>query len=347
MNAFTGREYTCFYAKVLNKDMPRAIDLLSDIFLNSTFDPKELDKERLVILQEISMVDDTPDDLIHDLFSRRLWRKNQLGTSILGTEKTVKGLDRETILSFYKKHYNNGNVFITAAGGFKRATIKRLLNKAFGPSLTSGGESESSKADTMAGIKLYRKKLEQVHTCLGVPAFSQSSSRRYVMYILNSVLGGGMSSRLFQEIREKRGLAYSVYSYLSLYRDTGALVVYVGTGKDDFKKSIGIVLKEFSGLKKKLIGKAELTAAKEQLKGGMLIGLESSDARMMKHARDKIYFNRSISTSEIIKGLDKVSAGNVRTLANDILSNADITMVALGTSDPDVLPSVLKRKVDL
>ncbi|MBI5559735.1 MAG: insulinase family protein [Deltaproteobacteria bacterium] len=337
LNAFTSREYTCFYAKVLNKDVPLAMDILSDIFLNSVFDPVELEKERMVVLQEIKMVDDTPDDLIHDLFAAYMWHGHPLGTPVLGSKKTVGSFMKGDVLDYFGRHYHAGNVFISIAGGIKAKNVVKLLEKALKGAKGKGGGNPSTPPRPESGVRLVRKKLEQVHLCIGVPAPAQSHEDRYKLYILNNILGGGMSSRLFQEIREKRGLAYSVYSYLNLMKDAGALVVYAGTSREDFKKVVSLVIKEWKGLAR-AVGREELKVAREQLKGGMLLGLEASDARMTKLARDEIYFKRVVPVKEIISAIDGVRAADVRELAARLLKPGNISMTAIGRVSENDLP---------
>ncbi|MBI5874848.1 MAG: insulinase family protein, partial [Deltaproteobacteria bacterium] len=253
LNAFTGRENTCFYAKVLSKDIPLAVNLLTDIFLNSKFDKQELEKERAVILQEIKMVEDTPDDLIHDLFATAFWKGHPLAMPVLGNLQTMSSLKRDDVFSYYKQSYLPHAVIITAAGDIKHKSLLRLL-KPFEKmpvsesSIRRGGfqtrpyNSELPKPHP--GITLEQRNLEQVHLCLGTASPNQAHPDRYKIYLLNTLLGGGMSSRLFQEIREKRGLAYSVYSYLNLCLDVGSLVVYAGTTPDTFGKVVELILKE-------------------------------------------------------------------------------------------------------
>ncbi|HEY4707040.1 MAG: zinc protease [Deltaproteobacteria bacterium GWA2_55_10] len=341
LNAFTGREYTCFYAKILNKDLPKAIDLLSDIFINSRFDRNEMDRERLVVLQEIKMVEDTPDDLIHDLFAERFWEGHPLGWSILGPSKNIKTLDRASVLKYFKDQYAAHNVFITAAGGLSHSKVTRLLKPAFGKIKKSAAPSQLMTPVAEPGVKLIKKDLEQVHMCLGVPVPPQSHPDKYKLYLMNTILGGGMSSRLFQEIREKRGLAYSVYTYLNLCKDAGALVCYAGTTRDKFAEVSGLVLKEFERLAKDMTP-LELKNAKEQLKGGMLLGLETSDSRMMKLARDEIYFGRAVSVKEIVGEIDKVTLAEMKRSAAELLSPERITMTAIGKVSSRHLPSQLK-----
>lgn len=342
LNAFTSREYTCFYAKVLNKDLALAIDLLSDIFMNSRFDRIEMDKERMVVLQEIKMVEDTPDDLIHDLFAERFWKGHPLGWPVLGSSKTIKSIKRDDILAYFNEHYRSKGVFITAAGGLKHGSVVRLLNRAFGRFRARPGGADLSKPAVTPGTAIFKKDLEQVHLCLGVPVAPQPHPDRYKVYLLNTILGGGMSSRLFQEIREKRGLAYSVYSYLNLCRDTGALITYAGTSGESFAKVTGLILKEFGKLRGG-VGAAELKNAKEQLKGGMLLGLETSDNRMSKLARDEIYFGHVVPVKEIIKGIDSVTVKQMKDMARRVLLTDNITLVAIGKARSRDLPKRLRQ----
>lgn len=341
LNAFTSREYTCFYAKVLNKDLPMAIDLLSDIFMNSKFDKNELEKEKLVVLQEIKMVEDTPDDLIHDLFAERFWKDHPLGWSILGPSKTIKSINRNDVVEYFKNQYRPDNVFITAAGGLNSKKAVTLLNKTFGRIKKNPVKTEVTAPEAAPGVKLFKKDLEQVHLCLGVPVPPQPSPERYRVYLMNTILGGGMSSRLFQEIREKRGLAYSVYTYINLCKDAGSLIAYAGTAKDSFGEVIKLILKEYAKFAKG-IGADELKNAREQLKGGMLLGLETSESRMTKLARDEIYFGRVLSVKEIVKGIDSVNVENMKETASRFLNPKNITLVAIGKVNSAVLPAGIK-----
>jgi predicted Zn-dependent peptidase len=342
LNAFTGKEYTCFYAKVLNKDLPLAIDILADIFISSRFDPVELEKERMVILQEIKMVEDTPDDLVHDLFASRFWKGHPLGCPVLGNIKTVKSLKRDNILSYFKRRYRPGSVFITAAGGLKHSHVVRMLKKTFGRLEITGSEESFTPPVHTPGVKLFKRALEQVHICLGVPAFAHSHPHRYRLYLLTTILGGGMSSRLFQEIREKRGLVYSVYSYLNLCRDAGSLVVYAGTSVEEVGKVLRLLLKEFKRLHEG-VGRVELRGAKEQLKGGMLLGLETSDNRMTKLAKDEMYFGRVVPVSEMVAAIDRVKMSGIRETATRVLAPRNITMVAVGNVRKRDLPASFKN----
>lgn len=354
LNAFTGRENTCFYVKVLSKDIPLAVDLLSDIFLNSTFDNDELEKERQVVLQEIKMVADTPDDLIHDMFAKAFWKGHPLGMPVLGNLQTINSIKREDIVSYYSESYLPYAVIITAAGNIKHKRLLKLL-KPFEKMPISQPKIQKPKLATASfrhgseipkpypGITLEQRNLEQVHLCLGTPSPNQTHPDRYKIYLLNTLLGGGMSSHLFQEIREKRGLAYSVYSYLNLCLDVGSLVVYAGTAPDTFGKVVELILKGLDSFSKKETAKEELKSAKEQLKGSMLLGLETSESRMTKLARDEIYFKRIITLKEIINGIDKVTTKDIRTLAKDIFDPGKITLTAIGRIKDKDIPKILKQ----
>lgn len=342
LNAFTSREYTCFFAKVLNKDLPLAVDILSDIFLNSRFDKNEMEKEKMVVLQEIKMVDDTPDDLIHDIFAERFWTAHPLGWSILGSNKTINALSREDVLGYFKEQYRPENVLITAAGGLKHAKVLNFIKKAFRKVKKKAGGTALNAPATKPGVKLIKKDLEQVHLCMGVPVPPQPHPDRYRIYLLNTILGGGMSSRLFQEIREKRGLAYSVYTYINLCKDAGAMVAYAGTSADKFSEVVTLILKEFARCAKG-VKADELKNAKEQLKGGMLLGLETSDNRMTKLARDEIFFGRAVQVKEIVKAIDSVTLDDLKETAKNAFAPKNITMVAMGKVSPKGLPKALSN----
>ena len=346
LNAFTGRENTCFYVKILSKDIPLAVDLLSDIFLNSKFDKEELEKERQVVLQEIKMVEDTPDELIHDIFAKAFWKGHPLGMPVLGNFQTIKSLKRDDVLSYYKQSYLPHAVIITAAGNIGHKRLLKLLKPFEKMPCLMKQEARGPKQGIpkpYPGITLEQRDLEQVHLCLGTPSPNQAHPDRYKIYLLNTLLGGGMSSRLFQEIREKRGLAYSVYSYLNLCLDVGSLVIYAGIAPDAFGKTVKLILKELKVFAEKEISKEELTSAKEQLKGGMLLGLETSESRMTKLARDEIYFHRTVAISEIVAGIDKVTAKDILKLAKDIFNPDKITLAAIGKVKDRDIPNILKQ----
>ncbi|NWF92012.1 MAG: insulinase family protein [Syntrophaceae bacterium] len=339
LNAFTGREYTCFYAKVIDKNLPLAIDLLSDIFLNSLMDVKDVEKERMVILQEIKMVEDTPDDYIHDLFNRVCWGDHPLGFPIFGTTELVQSFKRDQIYQYFKENYQPNRIIICAAGNLHHQEVVDSIRATFGQLLNSKRVRERVRPDSISTTNIWTRDLEQVHFCLGTRGLQYNHSLRFASYVLNSILGGGMSSRLFQEIRENRGLAYSVYSYLPTYIDTGLVVVYAGTSGTSFQETIKLILSEFQRLKKEPFKSGELEVAKEQLKGNLLLSLESSDNLMTRLAKNEIYFQSYLPVEQVLRGIDEVEEEVVRELARNIFDERFFCLTVLGPVDGSGLES--------
>lgn len=333
LNAFTGREYTCFYAKVIDKNLPLAIDLLSDIFLHSLMNEADVEKERMVILQEIKMVEDTPDDYIHDLFNRICWGDHPLGFPICGTAERVQSFQRDQIKQFFKSHYQPDRIIICAAGNLEHHEVVDLIGATFGQIPKSNQEKERSKPLSISTTHVSQRDLEQVHFCLGTHGLSYNHSLRFASYVLNTILGGGMSSRLFQEIRENRGLAYSVYSYLPTYIDTGLVVVYAGTDENSFEEVLQLILREFHRLKTEPFKNGELEIAKEQLKGNLLLSLESSDNLMTRLAKNEIYFETYQTVESILKGIDEVNEAMVKDLARHLFDEQFYCLTVLGPMD--------------
>jgi len=344
INAFTSIEYTCFYVKLLSKDLPMGVDLLSDIIINSRFAEKEIERERGVILQEIKMVEDTPDDLIHDLFLKSLWKGQPMGRPVLGEAEDISAFTRSDITSYYKNRYNPSSIIISVAGNLKHRKLLRLIDDAFGGMADGPVQGAVTPPLSVSGVNIERKKLEQVHLCLGVPTVSRTHNDRYKLYLLSTILGGGMGSRFFQEIREKRGLAYSVYTYLSLHRDAGNFVVYVGTSSDSFTRVITLILKGLTEISES-IGRKELSTAKEQFIGNMVLGLESSENRMSKLAKDEIYYGRTVPFDEIATSIRKVTGASLKRVAGRIFRPGAYTLAALGDVGDKGLPRVLKSRV--
>jgi predicted Zn-dependent peptidase len=330
LNAFTGREYTCFYAKVIDKNLPLAIDLLSDIFLHPLMDPKDVEKERMVILQEIKMVEDTPDDYIHDFFNQACWGDHPLGFPIFGTCELVQSFTRDQIWQFFKENYPAGRIIVCAAGNLDHQDVVERIEATFGQIPKSNAARERQTPLPIAATHIRKRDLEQVHFCLGTKGLPYNHSLRFASYLLNTILGGGMSSRLFQEIRENRGLAYSVYSYLPTFIDTGLVVVYAGTNESSFQDVIDLVLKEFARLKREPFQNAELQTAKEQLKGNLLLSLESSDNLMTRLAKNEIYFQSYLPALQILKGIDGVKEDEVRELALQLFDKRYFCLTVLG-----------------
>ncbi len=340
LNAFTGREYTCFYAKVIDNNLPLAIDLLSDIFLNSVMDLKDVEKERMVILQEIKMVEDTPDDYVHDLFNRVCWGDHPLGFPIYGSSELVQSFQRDQLFRFFKENYPPDRIIVCAAGNLKHQQVVDLIDQTFGKIPRSNKVRARSKPDPISTSNVWKRDLEQVHFCLGTKGLQYNHSLRFASYVLNTILGGGMSSRLFQEIRENRGLAYSVYSYLPTYIDAGLVVVYAGTNEGAFQEVIDLVLKEFNRLKNEPLKNEELETAKEQLKGNLLLSLESSDNLMTRLAKNEIYFKSYLPIVTILKGIDEVREETVQRLAGDIFDERFFCLTVLGPMNGNYLDKI-------
>jgi predicted Zn-dependent peptidase len=319
MDAFTAKEYASFHLKVLDQHLPLAVDLLGDIVLNPSFDPLEMAKEKKVIFEEMSMVEDTPDDLVMELFTEAFWPDHPLGRPILGNRKTVGGFDRDELLAFFKSVYHPGNILISAAGHLDHASTRALVSRHFGAlqSRRNGGRAKAPTA-TSRVVTRSKKELEQVHLCMGTAAYPQAHADRYAFYILNTVLGGSMSSRLFQNVREKRGLVYSISSGVAAYSDAGAFTIYAGTSLDSVDEVVRLTLEELRRIKGESLPEVELRRAKDHLKGGLMLSLESTGSRMNHIARQEIYFGRQFGLDEITAGIESVSGHDVARIASDL-----------------------------
>jgi len=330
MNAFTGREFVCYYVKVLAEFFPKALDLLTDIFLNSRFPEDEIENERKVILQEIRMLEDNPDDQLQDLFHRNFWGDHPLGMPIIGSAESVQSMSREFLATYKKENYRSGDIVISAAGLLEHNHLVELLASYF-DALPEG----SSR--THAPLPLYTKKqsnverdLEQLLFALGTKGIPQNHPGRYDALILNTILGGSMSSRLFQEVREKEGLAYSIYSYLESHSDNGAFVVSGGTTSEKFAKVMEIVLRELQRLKNEPLSEEMLASAREQLKGNILLSLESSDNVMSKLAKNEIYLGGYQSVDQVLAGFSAVTGETVQDLCIELFDESQMTLQLLG-----------------
>jgi predicted Zn-dependent peptidase len=330
LNAFTSKEYSSFYAKVLADHLPIALDLLFDLYLNSTFSSEEMEKERQVIVQEINMVEDTPDEYIHDLFSESFWPRHPLGFPILGRLETIEGLKRARLKDFFTENYLRVQPIFVAAGRLKHEDLLKPVREALGRIRPRPKQTHRRPPKAHPQILVKNKSLEQVHLVLGAKGFSATHPRRYAFSVLNTIFGGGMSSRLFQEIRENRGLAYSVYSFLSSFIDSGMIGVYVGTGENTLASVLKIIRREMKKLAEDSLKSGELRSAKEQLKGNLLLSLESTDSRMGRLAKSEIYFHRFVSPEEIIEGIERVSAEEVADLARQLFQTTSLSLSVLG-----------------
>ncbi|MDD3705366.1 MAG: pitrilysin family protein [Clostridiaceae bacterium] len=332
LNAFTSKECTCFYAKVLDTHFDTALDVLSDMFFNSNFDCGEIDKERGVVLEEINMYEDTPEDLVHDLFSQTVWSGNPLGMSILGTEESLGNLNREKIIQYFNENYCPKNIVISVVGNFKQNDIVNKIKAYF--------ENVEQKDKTDAQIEiphfepeyiLKSKSTEQVHLCMGFNGVDVKSKAFYPLLILNNVFGGAMSSRLFQKIREDRGLAYSVFSYPSSFEDCGLFSIYAGSKPDNLKSVTELIMEEIYTIKDKGITEEELYDSKEQLKGSYILGLESTSGRMISIGKSELLLDKIYLPSEILAKIDMVDMDSVNSIIKQIFDIDNMGAAIIGS----------------
>jgi predicted Zn-dependent peptidase len=334
LDAFTAKEMTCFNTKVLDEHVPIAMDVLSDLVLNPRFDDEDIVKEKGVVLEEIKMDADSPDYLVHEIFSSQFWKGHSLGRPILGTRDTVKALSRDVIRDYYRAVYTPENLLITAAGNLTHDRLVELAAGHFEKLKPAGAVPVEPVPSTHAGVILRSKKeLEQVHLCLGVPSYPIPHEDRFHCYVLNTVLGGGMSSRLFQNIRERQGLAYSVYSDISPYTDTGCLMVCAGTSLESVRKLVDSVLREFTELRQNPVPAEELRRAKDHLKGSLMLSLESTSSRMSNLARQEMHFKRFFSLDELVESIEKVTTHDVQRVAQSFFEPKQIALTILGNLD--------------
>jgi predicted Zn-dependent peptidase len=330
LNAFTGKEHTCYYAKVLREHLPLALDLLADIFTKSKFASEEIDRERSVIVQEISQVEDAPDDYVHDLFNLAFWPGHPLSRPIAGTAQTVGGFTRDDFLSFLEARYRPNRVLIAAAGNLKHEELVAVADRHFGSLSGVSSGIDGGPPAPRPGVWVHEKALEQVHVCMGAPGIAQTDADRYPAHLFNLALGGGMSSRLFQEVRERRGKAYTVYSFLSSYRDAGYLGVYVGTSAAWVREVVEVIQQEIRRVEREGLTPAELTRTKNQMKGNMLLGLETSDSRMSRIAKNELYFGRDVPIEEVAANIDAVTNDDVVRVAGRLFGDRVLGVTVLG-----------------
>lgn len=334
LNAFTGHEYVCYYAKVLAKFLPRAADLLADIFLNSTFPLDEIERERKVVLQEIKMRDDSPDEYIHDQFHKNFWHGQTLGMPVLGSTESVANLTRSSILSHKNSRYRPQDIIIAAAGNVHHDELVAILSPLFS-GLSSKWQPTLHDVFPPAHKKLnlIEREMEQTLVCLGTRSLRYDHQDRYALFLLTTILGGGMSSRLFQEVREKKGLAYSVYSYIISHADSGALVVYAGTEKDHCREVLDIAQHEMTRLITDEVLQDELDAAREQLKGKTLMSLESSDSLMTRLAKNEIYHQMQQPIEDVIAKYDAVNSDDILRVSRDLFKSDYLHLEVMGQVD--------------
>ena len=334
LDAFTSKELVCFNTKVLDEHLALSFDVLSDLVLNPLFREEDMVKEKGVILEELKMDEDSPDYLVHEIFSSNFWKDHPLGKPILGTRDTVNRFDRAMMEGYYRDAYSPANLVITAAGNLTHKTLADLARDYFSDMKPRSPMAAERPPQTHARITLRNKKsLEQVHVCLGVPSYPLPHEDRFTCYVMNTLLGGGMSSRLFQNIRERQGLAYAVFSELNPYRDTGCLSVYAGTSIESVRQVIESILREFLQLKQERITEEELRRAKDHLKGSLMLSLESTSSRMSNLARQEMYFKRFFTLDELVESIEAVTADDVQRIAQTFFDQKHIGLTVLGNLD--------------
>ncbi len=341
LNAFTSRENTVFYVKVLDEFLDRGIELLTDIFMHSTLLEDDIEKEKGVIKEEIKLIEDTPDDYIHDIFSKTIWGERGLGQPVLGKRETIKAFTRDDLVNHIRKYYGTSDTVIACAGNFEPVRVINLLNRYLG-SLRRASEPDLFPQPFFEGrTAVIAKDLSEVHICLGVDGLPSTSLDRHKLALLNSILGASVSSRLFQEIREKKGYAYSIFSFLSSYKDAGCWAVYAGTDRKNLKVVIELIVKEMLRLSDSITDE-ELRRTKDQLMGNIVLGMESTSSRMQSIASQEIYFGRYIPIKETMHEIEKVTLKQAKELSSSLLNNGKISIAALGPVDKEDFQDIVQ-----
>jgi predicted Zn-dependent peptidase len=330
LDAFTSKEYAGYYIKVLDEHLPLAVDILSDLVSHPVFASDDIEREQKVVLEEIKMVEDTPDDLVHEIFAEAYWNGHPLGRPILGIPETVSALNQQILHRYFKETYVASNFVVVAVGNLDHDVVTRLVEERFAATMAVGAAVSDTTPVVAPTVQIRQKDLEQSHVCLGTIGLPQNHPDRYAAYALNTVLGGSMSSRLFQNVREKRGLAYSVFSSLSAYQDVGALGIYAGCSNESVAELVDIVVAEIRRLTQEALPADELRRAKDHLKGSLMLNLESTSSRMSHHARQEIYRDRADTLDEMLAAIEDVAVGDVQRLAAQFFSGNALGITVLG-----------------
>jgi predicted Zn-dependent peptidase len=337
LNAFTGKECTCYYTKTLDTHFDLALEVLSDMLFNSKFDQKDIDIERKVILEEIGMYEDSPEELVHDILSEVVWNGNSLGYPILGTQDCLKQVNRDTIKEYIDVNYLPSNSVISIAGNFNEEELISAVTKYFGGWKNKNiNKSEYQKVDFISDIKTKEKDIEQVHICAGFEGIEQGNDNLYTLLAINNIFGGGMSSRLFQKIREEKGFVYSIYSYPSSYRDAGLFTIYAGMNPEHLSKVSKLIIEEINELKKHGIKSDELQKSKEQLKGNYILGLESTSSRMNSMGKSELMMEKIYTPEEILQKIDKVNMDSIKEVINQVFNIEKLSFTAVGNIKKDI-----------
>jgi predicted Zn-dependent peptidase len=330
LDAFTAKEYASYYIKVLDEHLPLALDVLADLVLNPAFSPDDIEREKKVVVEEIKMVEDTPDDLVHEIFTQGFWEDHPLGRPILGTRETVESFTADTLRAYFRDAYTPSNLIVSAVGNLDHGRVRQLVEERFGHLDISGTPHSEVRPRVVPKVVVRNKELEQSHVCLGTDSYQQDHEDRYATYVLNTLLGGSMSSRLFQNVREKRGLAYAVFSGLSAYRDAGSFTIYAGCANEAVGEVVDLVVEELKTVKQSVVPAAELQRAKDHLKGSLMLSLENTASRMSHIARQEIYFKRQVGLDETLAGVEAVTADDVQRVAAELFSPGALSATVLG-----------------
>ena len=345
LDAFTAKEYASYYIKVLDEHLPLAIDILSDIVRNPAFSVEDLEREKKVVVEEIKMVEDTPDDLVHELFTQGFWENHSLGRPILGTRETVESFNADLLRDLLHERVHGAQPHRVGSGQpGTRACPRSRSRTSSGRSCRSAQPQTEDAPQVVPKTLIRNKELEQSHVCLGVSSYPQKHDDRYSSYVLNTLLGGSMSSRLFQNVREKRGLAYAVFSGLSAYRDAGSFTIYAGCSNEAVGEVIDLVVEELRTIKQSPVPDAELQRSKDHLKGSLMLSLENTASRMSHLARQEIYFDRHFGLDETLQGIERVTAADVQRVAVDLFGSGSLAATVLGNVNGLQLP---RERLDL
>jgi predicted Zn-dependent peptidase len=343
INAFTGKEYTCLYARVLKKDMNIALDIISDMYKNPLFKNDDIEKERYVVAQEIKMVDDTPEESIYDMFNASYFKDHPLGMTILGSVENVERFAEDELKGYFKEYYAPETAIITITGRIDHDDCVRRIEQFFKGVVNEGIQRTMDVPLPNKGINIYEKDLEHIYLCIGTGGVSQVDGRRYPMYVLNAIMGGSMSSHLFQEVREQRGLVYNIYSYVNCYHDTGTFGISTSTSRESIDEVLGLIKTEIKRIRDDGITDAELSFSKEHIKGNLFISLESSETRMGRLAKNEIYFNGYIPFKETLHEIDSIKKKDVDAIAREIFEKPEeISITVLGNANSEKIEKIWK-----
>jgi predicted Zn-dependent peptidase len=330
LNAFTTKEYTCYYARVLDEHLDLAIDVISDMLFRSRFAPEDIERERNVIVEEIKMYEDTPDELVHDVLAQTLWRQHALGRPVIGDAAVIQNLSRDQLLDYYDQHYRFGGMVIAVAGNVRHERVVERLEEVFGHTPGGGSPKPLVAPYPHPGCICRDKDTEQVHLCIGTQGLRLDDENIYVLQVVSTILGGGLSSRLFQRVREQLGLAYNIFSYHSSYRDAGLFGVYAGLSPENVGTVLDIILEELNDIRRGGVTEEELTRSKEQLKGNFLMSLESVSTRMNRLGKSELYLGRVHTPEEIVEKLARVKVDQIAAVADQLFRPEKLSLASIG-----------------